>query len=113
MRDDASLDYARVVQLGWNVGEASMDVRGVMKTFLVRPRDFEVSEKATKKCHGITHERAVRESVDLALVLQDFMKDVREACSRGGRICAHQLELLQHHLNQPACCMCRMHEQLP
>lgn len=102
MRDSTALDYARVVQVGWVVGRVDIEEPTIVKQFLVKPCGYEVSEKATKNCHGITHERAVREGRDLAWVLQEFMKDVSEACAQGGRVCAHQLERAFH--SQPAAC---------
>ncbi len=90
MRDDASLEFARLVQLGYAIGKAGVEAPAVVKSTLIKPNGFEISVKATRECHGITHEQASREGRDLKGVLQEFMKDVSEACGRGGRICAHQ-----------------------
>lgn len=83
--------FARIVQLGWVVGDGSRDAKVISKSSLIKPQDFQITEKA-RGCHGITQEAALQNGRPLADVLGEFMRDVSQACARGGRICAHQLE---------------------
>ena len=85
------LPYARIVQIGWNLGY----VRDVptKKEYLIKPEGFCVSEKATG-VHGITQEVALSLGRELRDTLQELMADVRICAERGGRVVAHQLEHL-------------------
>ena len=89
VNDDVPL--ARIVQLGWAVGDASVDAEIVVKSALIQPRGFEIAEKAIAH-HHITQDIALEHGRPLASVLEEFMRDVSQACSRGVRVCAHQLE---------------------
>ena len=84
--------FARIVQLGWVVADASRNGEAISKSSLIQPQGFQITEKAMG-CHGITQEDALRSGRPLADVLEEFVRDVSHACSRGGRVCAHQLEL--------------------
>eukprot|EP00973_Karenia_brevis_P070229 9761275-Karenia_brevis.AAC.3 len=89
MNDD--VPFARIVQLGWVIGSACHGAPVVVKTAIIQPHGFRISDRATD-CHGIAHEDASNDGQLLADVLVDFMRDVSEAVLLGGRVCAHQLE---------------------
>lgn len=80
---------ARIVTLGWVVGEVSGEP--VRKERIVKPVGFRVEEKATK-IHGITHDRAESEGFPLAEVLTEFLDDMLAAWHAGARVVAHHLE---------------------
>lgn len=80
---------ARVVQLGWVVGNISGEP--VRKERIVRPVGFRVEEKAAR-FHGISHERAESEGSPLAQVLAEFLDDMLAARRAGGRLVSHHLE---------------------
>ena len=85
------LRYQRIVELGWVVG-VTEDYEGTLvKTRLVKPSGFRISDKA-RAFHGISNEEANSNGMDLADVLKEFMDDVRSACARNGRVCAHNFE---------------------
>ena len=89
MKDDATLRFARVVQLGWVIGGARGDAPAFTKTYFVKPIGFQVTADATK-FHNISHEYVFREGRRLDDVLREFMTDVKAACTAGGRVVAHQ-----------------------
>ncbi len=91
MKDDNTLGFARIIQLGWAVGGASGDADVNTKVYIVKPEGFEVTADATN-FHGLTHEHVERKGEPLADVLREFMSDVKDACANGGRVSAHQLE---------------------
>ena len=84
------LHFARIVQLGWNMGPVNGTVTA-NKTYLIKPTGFRVSENATKNCHGIHHETAVAMGRPLREALEELISDLRAA--QGARVVAHQLEL--------------------
>ena len=86
---EETVAMARVVQLGWTIGRIGDD--GVTKKRLVRPRDFVISQKATK-FHRISQEAAANSGQPLEDVLGEFMRDVIESDRRHGRVVAHNLE---------------------
>ena len=77
-------------QLGWVVADASRDAEVISKSSLIQPQGFQITAKA-QGCHGITQEAALQNGRPLADVLEEFMRDVCQACSRGGRVCARRL----------------------
>ena len=85
------VEFARIVQLGWAIATASRDAEVTSKGYFVQPKDFEIAERA-KACHGITQEHALQQGRPLINVLEEFMHDVLQAVSKGGRLCAHQFE---------------------
>ena len=87
--DDAEIRFQRIVQLGYAIG--AMDEEVTAKKFYVTPEGFEVSAKANK-LHGITQETLMTAGKPLGDVLQEFMNDVIEACRKGARVVAHQIE---------------------
>ena len=87
--DDMS--FARIVQLGWSIAGIDDNAKIILKSSLIRPEDFQISDKANA-CHSITQENARQNGRPLAEVLEEFMRDISQAHSQGGRICAHQLE---------------------
>ena len=91
IKGESTTEFARIVQIGWAIGRADKAAPLRVKTALVKPDGFEISAKATK-FHTISHATAAQEGRPLAAVLCDFMADVSEAHSRGGRVVAHNLE---------------------
>ena len=78
----------RRVLSGWAIkfGEAEITV----KERLVTPEGFRIAAKATR-VHGVTQELAVAGS-SLRCVLSEFMQDLSEASSGGGRVVCHHAE---------------------
>ena len=81
---------ARIVQISWVVGKRS-DAEPAIKEFIVRPDGFRISAKATEY-HHIAEEQANAEGVPLAIVLREFVDDIRAAVAQGGRVVSHNLE---------------------
>ena len=78
------------MQLGYTIGAVDEEV--TTKKFYVTPEGFEVSAKANK-LHGITQETLMTAGKSLEEVLQEFLSDVIEACRKGARVVAHQIEV--------------------
>ena len=91
LKDETSLTFARIVQLGWVIGNLEPDNESVTKNFLIIPNGFEISAQATQ-FHKISHERALREGRPLSDVLCELMNDVLHFYRHGARVVAHQLE---------------------
>ena len=85
-------EYQRVVQIGWVVGDASEHGHTIKKCFYVQPVGFEISPKATERCHGVTQSLALREGRLLMDVLGEFVDDAVQIVENGGRLVAHQVE---------------------
>ena len=67
-------NWPRLVQLAWQIH----DDKGVLievKNFIVKPEGYTIPYNA-EKIHGISTERAKKEGVDLAFVLEEFNKAV-------------------------------------
>ena len=84
------LEYQRIVQVGWAIGKGTDHALSTRKCFYVRPEGFEISDKATEKCHGITQAQATQEGRSLTDVLQEFMEDASKVVENGGKLVAHQ-----------------------
>lgn len=72
-------NWPRLVQLSW----AWFDENGNAwdrYDYIVKPVDFVVPEESTK-VHRISHEQAVKEGVDLKMVLEEFSEHVGRAKS--------------------------------
>ena len=106
MRDEATLKFARIVQIAWVVGKAYIDAPVVTKSYLVKPDGFEIATKAIN-FHHITNEEAAAKGKPLQEVLLEFMSDVKDACMSGGRVCAHQIEFV-YALDQNYQCLLLM-----
>ena len=82
----------RIVQIGWSVQDlTSCSNTADHDELIVQPDGFEISHKAAK-FHGVTTERAHREGLPLATVLERFMEVVTRAHDQGGRLVVHHLE---------------------
>ena len=82
----------RIVQIGWSVQDlTSSSNTADHDELIVQPDGFEISHKAAK-FHGVTTERAHKEGLPLATVLERFMKVVTRAHEQGGRLVVHHLE---------------------
>ena len=68
-----------------------MDEEVATKKFYVTPEGFEVSAKATK-LHDITQETLMAAGKPLEEALREFLSNVVEACRKGARVVAHQIE---------------------
>ena len=91
MKDDAAIEYGRIIQIAWVVGECRRDSDTISKCSLVQPEGFQIEWKATN-FHGISNEMATASGAKLKDVLNEFMKDVMTAYDDGGIIVAHQIE---------------------
>ena len=70
-------NWPRMVQLAWQLH----DTEGKLianQNFIVRPDGFEIPI-GVSKVHGITTERALRDGVELSVVLQAFLEDLQRA----------------------------------
>jgi DNA polymerase-3 subunit alpha len=65
-------NWPRLVQLSWIISDG---VNSKEFDFIIKPEGFEIPEEASK-IHGITTERAMREGIDLKLVLTLFWASV-------------------------------------
>ena len=54
---ESDLNFSRIVQLGWVIGEPRRDANVIEKISLVRPNDFQISAKAFN-VHRISQEEA-------------------------------------------------------
>lgn len=85
------LEFARIVQIGWAIGRVDEPASACVKTAFVQPDGFQITQDATD-FHKITQAFAAQDGRPSADALCDFMADVSEAHSRGGRVVAHNLE---------------------
>ena len=100
LREEPVMAYARIVEIAWLIGAADpSSPPAPPRSELVQPIDFTISAKATDKSHHITNEEANAKGVPLAAALSEFMKDVTDAVSKGGRI-------VSHHLDFAPICIC-------
>ena len=88
--DSSMMEPMRIIQLGWCFGNITANAC-ITKTRLVIQDGVVVSDAAIAK-HHITNERIRNERVPVKVVLHEFLHDVLDIVSRGGRICAHQIE---------------------
>jgi hypothetical protein len=91
MKEESSLCFDRIIQIGRAISEADIQAPATKKALLIRPDGFVVAGHTTN-FHGITHEWAAREGVALVDALQEIMTEVQNACAKGGRVVAHQIE---------------------
>jgi DNA polymerase III subunit alpha len=68
---------ARLVQIAWQIHDNEGKLL-VNNNMLVRPDGFEIPYSATK-IHGISHDRAVADGVDISEVLEAFEADMAQA----------------------------------
>ena len=80
----------RIVQLGWAVGERSVQSPSTFGV-VIKPDGFAITPEASRK-HHISHDMAVATGTPLRDALQLMFNDVLDACARGGRLVAHHLE---------------------
>jgi len=107
LKEECVMEYARIVEIAWLIAAASpSSPPAPPRSELVQPIDFTISAKATKKSHHITNEEAHAKGVPLAAALSEFMKDVTDAVSKGGR-------LVSHHLDFVPLCICTSPPHLP
>jgi hypothetical protein len=100
LREEPVMAYARIVEIAWLIGAADpSSPPAPPRSELVQPIDFTISTKATDTSHHITNEEAHAKGVPLAAALSEFMKDVTDAVSKGGR-------LVSHHLDFAPICIC-------
>ena len=91
LRDEISFEYSRIIQLGWAIGHIREETCVQIKTRFVKPNGFQISAKAVA-VYSITQDKVESDGIDLAIVLSEFLNDVRDACRRNGRVVAHHLE---------------------
>ena len=80
----------RAVQIAWAIGDISSSEPDI-KSRYVKPIGFSIENEATA-IHKISHKHAMIHGLPLASVLREMFADIKDACQKGGRICAHQLE---------------------
>ena len=90
MKDDESLEFPRIVQIAWVIGECRGESDTISKCFLVQPEGFQIEGKATN-FHCISNDMATTNGAKLKDVMNEFMKDVMTAYFKGGIIVAHQI----------------------
>lgn len=74
--DDFS-NWPRIVQLAWSLYDAEGN-HWESYNYIIKPNGFIISEEVAK-IHRITHERAMREGVELREALAHFISDVQKA----------------------------------
>lgn len=77
--------WPHIVSIAWTILDVDTNKIITKKSFLVRPGDWNVPLESTK-IHGITHEKAERDGVPLADVMEEFLEE------RYDTIIAHNLE---------------------
>ena len=92
MKDEATLQFSRIVSMAWVSGDPDLTAAVRIKNPLVQPSDFQIADKATRH-HHISQDMAVSFGRPLEDVLREFMADVSVMCENGGRVVAHQLDL--------------------
>ena len=108
LKEECVMEYARIVEIAWLIAAANpSSPPAPPRSELVQPIDFTISAKATKKSHHITNEEAHAKGVPLAAALSEFMKDVTDAVSKGGRLVSHHLDFV------PPTCICTSSPHLP
>lgn len=90
---DATLEYGRLVQLGWSARcDSTTDILP-MKTATIAPAGWTIS--ATASTYGVDQAMAERDGQPLRDVLEEFCQDLDRAVTQyGARVVAHHLE---HH----------------
>ena len=91
VKDDAAIEFPRIIQIAWVIGECRKDSDTISKCFLIQPEGFQIEWKATH-FHGISNDMAAANGAKLKDVLNEFMKDAMKAYDEGGMIIAHQIE---------------------
>ena len=70
-------NWPRMVQISWQIHDIKGDLIEV-KNFIIKPENYTIPY-AVVKVHGITTERAQKQGVDLAFVLQEFNKALSQS----------------------------------
>ena len=71
--------FPHVVQLAWSLGDKE-------KSYIIKPDNYEIPPETTA-IHGITTERAIKEGVPFAEVVNEFLADANAA----PLVCAHNI----------------------
>lgn len=71
--------FPHVVQLAWSLGNKE-------KSYIIKPDNYEIPPETTA-IHGITTERAIKEGVPFAEVVDEFLADANAA----PLVCAHNI----------------------
>lgn len=71
--------FPHVVQLAWSLGDKE-------KSYIIKPDNYEIPPETTA-IHGITTERAIKEGVPFAEVVDEFLADANAA----PLVCAHNI----------------------
>ena len=88
---DATLEYGRLVQLGWSARRDSTTDICPMKTAQIAPAGWAIS--ATASTYGVDQAMAERDGRPLREVLEEFCKDMDVAVRHHGcRVVAHHIE---------------------
>ena len=72
-------NWPRMVQLAWQVHDVEGKLLEV-KNFIIKPEGYEIPYE-TVKIHGITTERAIKQGIELKLVLKEFTESVSKCKS--------------------------------
>ena len=82
-------NWPRMVQISWQLHDAKGQLMEV-KNYIIKPEDYEIPY-AVVKVHGITTERAEKQGLDLAKVLEEF----NEALQKANFIIGHNIQCFQ------------------
>ena len=85
------LQDLRIVQVSWSIGRFEACSDPLMKSLLVKPDGFIISDGAAAK-HGVTTEKAAEFGSPVVRVLAALLADFADVRGYGGRVCGHQLE---------------------
>ncbi len=105
-------NWPRLIQLSWIVTtENGEELK--RENYIIKPDGFTVPKEASD-INGITTERAMSEGADLSLVLDAFVKDVKEAAMVIGHNVSFDQNIVGSELlragrknvisNKPSCC---------
>ena len=86
---DSDIAAMFLVHVGWTYCDPGC-AKPITKSRIVRPQGFVISAAASDK-HGISHDMAMTQGVDLEVVLADLLKDAEAICSNNGRVVSHHL----------------------
>ena len=70
-------NWPRMVQIAWQMHDETGGLINV-KNFIIKPEGYNIPYNA-EKIHGISTDRANKEGIDLKIVLEEFVHDLRSS----------------------------------